>query len=348
MTEPRGRQHDYRRDILFAFALVLACYMAWLLRNVLVLLYVAALFAVVLAPVVSFASGLHIGRWHIHKGLAVFVLLLVVAGALAAFGFLAIPPVAHDLNQLSGQAPEKVPELLARLYKIPLVDRMDPTDLADRLQSAASKTAEYILASAGGWAGEFLSIFTGIVLTLYFILEGDRAYQWFLSFAPPLRRKRLDGALQRAGVRMGRWLLGQASLMLILGVTSTVLYASLHIRYAYALGVLTGLLNFIPVLGAAITIGLVLVVAAVDSWGRVLGVAIFYLIYLNVENSYLVPRIMKSRVDLPGLAILVSLLMGFSLAGIVGALVAVPTAVLVAVLLDEYLVWKEPEIRNMQ
>ena len=315
MTEPRGRQHDYRRDILFAFALVLACYMAWLLRNVLVLLYVAALFAVVLAPVVSFASGLHIGRWHIHKGLAVFVLLLVVAGALAAF---------------------------------PLVDRMDPTDLADRLQSAASKTAEYILASAGGWAGEFLSIFTGIVLTLYFILEGDRAYQWFLSFAPPLRRKRLDGALQRAGVRMGRWLLGQASLMLILGVTSTVLYASLHIRYAYALGVLTGLLNFIPVLGAAITIGLVLVVAAVDSWGRVLGVAIFYLIYLNVENSYLVPRIMKSRVDLPGLAILVSLLMGFSLAGIVGALVAVPTAVLVAVLLDEYLVWKEPEIRNMQ
>ena len=75
----------------------------------------------------------------------------------------------------------------------------------------------------------------------------------------------------RAGVRMGKWLLGQATLMLILGVTSTVVYVCLHIRYAYALGVLTGLLNFIPVLGAAITIVLVLVVAAVDSWGRVLG-----------------------------------------------------------------------------
>ena len=84
-----------------------------------------------------------------------------------------------------------------------------------------------------------------------------------------------------------------------------------------------------------------LVVAAVDSWGRVLGVAIFYLIYLNLENSYLTPRIMRSRVNLPGLAILVSLLVGFELAGIVGALVAVPTAVLVAVLLDEYLVWKD-------
>jgi predicted PurR-regulated permease PerM len=94
--------------------------------------------------------------------------------------------------------------------------------------------------------------------------------------------------------------------MLILGVTSTIVYLSLHIRYAYALGVLTGLLNIVPVLGAAVCIALALLVAAIDSWGRVLGIAIFYVIYLQVENSYLTPRIMKNRVDLPGLAILVA------------------------------------------
>jgi predicted PurR-regulated permease PerM len=64
---------------------------------------------------------------------------------------------------------------------------------------------------------------------------------------------------------------------------------------------------------------------------------------VNLENSFLVPRIMKTRVNLPGLAILVSLLIGFELAGVLGGLVAVPTAVLVAVLLDEYLVWKDVE-----
>ena len=64
-----------------------------------------------------------------------------------------------------------------------------------------------------------------------------------------------------------------------------------------------GAFNIIPVIGVSITILLVVLVAAIDSWGRVLGVTIFYLIYLNLENSYLVPRIMKSRVDLPGLAI---------------------------------------------
>jgi predicted PurR-regulated permease PerM len=181
----------------------------------------------------------------------------------------------------------------------------------------------------------------GFILTIYFILEGDHAYRWFLSFFPHERRERLDKALQRAEIRMGKWLLGQGSLMLILGVTSTIVYLSLHIRYAYALGVLTGLLNIVPVLGAAVCIALALLVAAIDSWGRVLGIAIFYVIYLQVENSYLTPRIMKNRVDLPGLAILVALVLGSALEGVLGALVSVPTAVLVAVLLDEYFVHKD-------
>jgi predicted PurR-regulated permease PerM len=74
----------------------------------------------------------------------------------------------------------------------------------------------------------------------------------------------------------------------------------------------------------------------------VLGIAIFYVIYLQVENSYLTPRIMRNRVDLPGLAILVALVLGSALEGVLGALVSVPTAVLVAVLLDEYFVHKDP------
>jgi predicted PurR-regulated permease PerM len=182
----------------------------------------------------------------------------------------------------------------------------------------------------------------GFILTVYFILEGEHAYTWFLSLFPDENRDRLDGALRRAKVRMDKWLLGQGSLMLILGMLSTAVYLSLGVRYAFALGVLTGLLNIIPVLGAAICVALALMVAAIDSWGRVLGVAIFYVVYLNVENSFLTPRIMRNSVGLPGLAILVALLLGSALGGIPGALVSVPTAVLVAVLADEYLVHKPP------
>jgi predicted PurR-regulated permease PerM len=140
---------------------------------------------------------------------------------------------------------------------------------------------------------------------------------------------------------MGRWLLGQGTLMLILGVLSTVVFALLHVRYAYALGVIMGLFNIVPVAGALVSVSVVVLIAALDSWGRVAGVLIFYFIYLQIENTWLTPRIMRTQVDLAGLTILIALLIGSSLAGIIGAMVAVPTAVLVAVLLNEYAVHEE-------
>jgi predicted PurR-regulated permease PerM len=105
-----------------------------------------------------------------------------------------------------------------------------------------------------------------------------------------------------------------------------------------------GLFNLIPIAGAVISMALVVLVAAIDSWGRVAGVLIFYAIYAQVETSFLTPRIMKHSVDLVGLAVIIALLLGGALAGIVGAMVAVPTAVLVAVLLNEYAVKPEPII----
>jgi predicted PurR-regulated permease PerM len=341
MTERTNREHDYRGDILFAFVLAAVGYLAWLMRDVLVLLYVSALFAVVLRPVVVATGHLHIGRWQPFHGKAVLVLLLAAAGAVTAFGYLAVPPVLHDLQQVSGQAPARVPEIWGRLRQIPFVDRIDTRALIAKIQGSFGQAAAYTLDSVRSWAGKLAEVISGFVLTLYFILDGESAYCWCLSLVPKARRERLDTTLKRAGVRMGKWLLGQASLMLVLGVSSTIVFLCLHVRYAYALGVLTGALNIVPVLGATVSLILALLVAALDSWGRVLGVAIFFLVYLQIENSYLIPRIMRTRVDLPELAILVALLLGFSLEGVAGALVAIPTAVLVAVLLEEYLVQRD-------
>jgi len=336
-------RRSLRSDITFAFALALACYLAWVVRNVLVLLYVSALFAVVLQPLVQFVANLRIGRFRPFERIAIFLLLLLVVGGLVAFGFLALPPVARDLQEFGKEMPLRLPGIMERLRRVPFANQINVTDLSDQIQNFAGQSATYVLLSIKNWAHSLFTIAMGLILTIYFTLEGEIAYRWLLSFFPAGSRERLDFTLRRAEVRMGRWLIGQGSLMLILGLTSTVVYVSLHIRYASALGVLTGLLNIIPVLGAAVCIALALLTAAVDSWGRVLGVAIFYVAYLWVENSFLTPRIMKSSVGLPGLAIIVGLLLGSELAGVIGALVSVPTAVLVAVLVDEYLVSKDVE-----
>jgi predicted PurR-regulated permease PerM len=129
--------------------------------------------------------------------------------------------------------------------------------------------------------------------------------------------------------------------MLILGISSTIVFGLLHVRYFLLLGFLMGLLNIIPIAGGVFTIALAAVVAALDSWTKMFGVIAFYVIYINIENAYLTPRIMRSSVDLMGLTILIALLCGTALAGVAGALVAVPTAALLAVLLEEYAVRKD-------
>jgi len=342
MTTPQENARNTRGPIVFAFGLALALYVAWIIRDALVLLYVSALLAVVISPAVRATAELHFGRWRPFRGsAAILFLLLALAALLAGFCSLAFPPVIRDLQGFSGEMPTRVPALLDKLQQIPFVDRIDTDDIIAKLQSSATQAAGYVLTSAKNWAGAIARIVLGFVLTLYFVLEGETAYQWGLSFFPKRRRDRLDTVLQRASVRMGKWLLGQATLMLILGATSTVVFASLHLRYAYALGLLTGLLNIIPVLGVTISLILALLVAAIDSWGRVLGVAIFFLVYVPLENYFLVPHIMKNRLNLPALGIFVTLLLGSALAGIPGAVVAIPTAVLAAELLDEYLVQKD-------
>lgn len=340
MSEVFGNSSNVRGGILFAFAIALGLYVVWILRDQLVLLYVCALLAVVLRPTVRSVSRIRIRNWRPFRGVAIPVMLLAVAGGLTALGFYTVPSIIQDLQHFGREMPEQSSGLLAKAQGLPFLDGLNAAAINSKIQDFASHAATYLLFTVKDVAGRIATFVAGFVLTIYFILEGDTAYGWFISFVPLESRERLDGALQRARARMGRWLVGQGSLMLILGLSSTVVFSLLHLRYAYALGIIAGLLNVIPVMGAAISIVLSLLVAAVDSWEKALGVAIFYAVYIQIENSLLTPRIMKQRVGLPGLGILVALLLGFALAGVMGALVSVPTAVLVAELADEYLVRK--------
>ncbi len=340
MSKPAGP----RSTVLFAFGVGIALYLAWLLHDVLVVIYVSALFAVVLMPVVRTIMKLHIRKWHPGRAMAVLILLVLTAGALTLFFAVGLSPAFRDLREFIKELPQKGPEFFARVQKVPVLRDIDLDALQEKIQDMTANMATYAVRFATNWAGTVARILAGIVLTIYFIIEGDEAYAWFLSLFPLDLRMRLDKTLARASGRMGRWLLGQGTLMLILGVSSTIVFALLHIRYAYALGIIMGLFNLVPVAGALVSVSIVVLVAALDSWGRVAGVLIFYFTYLQIENTWLTPRIMRTQVDLAGLTILIAIFIGSSLAGVIGAMVAVPTAVLIAVLIEEYAVHDEPII----
>ncbi len=333
-----SRTRSVRGYIVFAFAIALVLLIAYLMREILMLLYVSALFAVVLSPVIQGIMRLHIRSWHPGQGLAIFLLLLSVGAAATLFFAFAMPPVLHDVQALISELPTRGPQLLDKVHNVPLASHFNFSGLNAKLQGFASNFAEYLFLSISGWASKLADVGAVIFLTIYFMLEGDQAYHWVLSFFPKSARGRLNATLLRADARMGRWLLGQGGLMLILGLCSLIVFELLQVRYGYALAVLMGVLNIVPIVGAMVSMALVLLAAAIDSWEKVVGVLVFYAIYAQVETSYLTPRIMKSSVDLPALGVLVALLMGSKLAGVIGAMIAVPTAVLVSVLIQEYLV----------
>jgi predicted PurR-regulated permease PerM len=292
-------------------------------------------------PVVTRITQLNLRGYHPSRPVAIILLILAVILVLALFFTTGLPPVLRDLRQFSNDLPERIPEVVARIKKIPLADKFGIDTVAQRAEGAFTATASYIFTSLPNWLTHIFDVLTALFLCIYFMLEGESAYRFFLSLFPMSQRKRLNITLKKAELKISKWLLGQGLLMLILGISSTIVFGLLHVRYFLLLGFLMGLFNIIPIAGGVITILIAAGVAALDSWTKMAGVVLFYVIYQNIENVILTPRIMRSSVNLMGLTVLVALLLGTALAGIVGALVAVPTAALISVLLEEYAVQKD-------
>jgi predicted PurR-regulated permease PerM len=325
-----------RADILFTMAVVGALYAAYVVRHVLLIIYVSALFAVVLSPLIQLIARIHIGKWRPNHGIALLILIVGLAALLTLFLIFALPPIFHDARSMASEWPRRLMQLSDKARTVPFLEGVDMSKIDDYIAAASGGAFGFFT----GLAGSLFGLFTGIVLTSYFIIDGERVFAWAIMLMPIDQRERLSRTLLRAEDRLRHWLLGQGILMISIGVLSLAAFFFLHVRYFYVLAAYAALANIVPVVGALSSLALASLVASFDSWHKLLGVLIFYAIYYQLENAYLAPRIMKTTVDLPPLGVITALMIGGAMAGILGALVAVPTAALVAVLIDEYLVQK--------
>lgn len=333
------RHNSLRRDIVFTIALLAALAIAWTIRSVLLLIYVSALFAVVLSPAIELIRRIQVGKQRLGRGGAILVLILVGVGLVAGVGLLILPPIFRDLHAFAVDLPHRTAGVMARLRSLPFGLNFDPTVLEQHAAEAVGGAFGVFRVFTGGLMGAV----TCAILTAYFIVDGERAFHWALSLTPLEHRPRIEATMVRAEARVRHWLIGQAALMIILGSSAAIVFGLLHIKYFYALAVIAGLLNIVPVIGPLTAAVLACIVAAFDSWAKLAGVLAFFAVYQQIETAVLTPRIMKLSVDLPPLAVITALLVGGALAGVLGALIAVPTAALVAVLADEYLVRKESD-----
>lgn len=336
-----------RRNILFAFALAVLLFAAWSIRSTLLLIYVSIVFAIVFTPAVSWITRLHLGRHHLSTGAAVLVLLAAALLVIVGFGFLIVPGISNDMRNLTGELPQRIMHFQLEIDQLPFGQHLAKHFNPGVLESKLGAVVKGVLGSISAVASAITTLLLLVITVAYFIVDGRRSFHWALSLFPPSGRDRLQQTLQQAAARMQKWLIGQALLMLILGCSSLLTFWALGIPYFYALAFFAGVANFVPIFGPIATVVVAGLVAATVSWTKLLGVIIFYVVYQQVENSYLTPRIMQSSVQLPAVAVIVALSIGGALAGIAGAIVAVPSAALIATLLNEYLAQPISEDRRL-
>jgi len=320
-----GRPVSQRSPFYIAFvatfgvaAAVLICEAVIRAWGVLILIVVAAFFAVGLDPVVGWLTD---RGWR--RGLAVGAVLLAALGILALFIGTAVPAITSEYNSLHKNLPEYLHRLQQRHDSIGNVARKVHLS-SDQISKALSYKGVVSLSKT--ILSTVVTTLTIVVLTCYFLANLPALKRSAYRLVPRSRRARV-GLLSDEILRLvGGYLLGNLITSMIAGVAMTVFLFGMGVPDAVFLGLLVALFDLIPMIGAPIAGVIVALIALSVSLPTAIATVAFTIVFRLVEDYLLSPRVMKKTVEVAPILTVVSVLIGGALLGIVGALIAVPVA----------------------
>ncbi|GAA3824655.1 AI-2E family transporter [Nocardioides panacisoli] len=339
-----GEPFDRRSPFYVGFVGALGALLAyWLFQAV------ASIGSVLMLVVVAFflAAGLNpsvelLERRGLRRSLAVTLVIVIAMGAVALFLVAIVPVITDQVTALTDNAPMWLDELQKNKQIQELNDEYDIIDKA----KAYVANGDFISTLFGGVLGFGLKIISAvfnafiiIVLTLYFLASLRTTTTALYRLAPASRRNRVALLGDKVIHNVGGYVSGAFVVALCAGFSSLVFLEFTDVRqYAVALAFVVAVLDIIPMIGA--TLGAVVVTAIAFATDVPSGIAcvIFFVIYQQVENYVIYPRVMSRSVDLPGAVIVIAALVGAGLLGVVGALLAIPTAAAVLLIIREVVV----------
>jgi predicted PurR-regulated permease PerM len=336
-----GRPMNRRSPFRVGFGAALGVGTAYLLyqavlsaKSVLVLVIVAAFLAIGLNPIVS-----RLERGGIRRGGAVAIVFLGVLAFFALFGYAVLPPVISQVSNFAESLPGYIRDLANNSTVKDLDSRFGVIQKAnDYASNLGPQLAANALTVTQRVATLVLKALTVLILTLYFLLSFNSIKRTAYRLVPRTRRARVSLIGDEILGRVGGYVAGAVVVALIAGVASLIWVSSLGIPYPLALALIVTFTDIIPLIGA--TIGAVIVTAVAFFVSLPVGIAtgIFFLVYQQVENYLVYPRVMSRSVDVNPAAAIVGALIGGTLLGFVGALLAVPATAAIQLILREVLV----------
>jgi len=301
-------------------------------RSVLVLIGLALFIAAGLDPAVSWLTRYRLPRWS-----AVVVILLAAAGVVAGFVAAAIPPLTTQVTALAHELPHYMTTLQDHNSELGKLNARYHVE--QRLAKLLSSKGTALVGGVLG-AGELVlsaasSMLVVIVLVVYFLAAMPQIKLFLYRLAPQSRRTRAILIGDEIFVKVGGYMLGNFLTSLIAGLGTWAWLEIFGIPYPLLLGLLVALLDLIPVIGSTIGGAIVSLVALTVSLPVALATLAFYIGYRLAEDYLIVPRIMGRTVEVPAVVTVVAVLLGGALMGLIGALVAIPAAAALRLLLHE-------------
>jgi predicted PurR-regulated permease PerM len=323
--------------ILIAVAALLK--ILWISRQTISWVFIAMFLALALNPAVDRLER----RLGNRRGAATAVVFLAAIAAIAGIAALFIPTLVHQVNDFANKVPDYLDDVTkgrGRLgflqTKYHLVDKA-----RDALNQGGAKKLFGLSGTALALTKSVITVVLAIVtiafMTFFMLLEGPAWVERCYGLLPAKSQPRWRGIGRDIYRTVGGYVTGNLLISLIAGVSTTIVLYIVHVPYAIALGLIVGILDLIPLAGATIAAIIVGTVAFLHSIVAGIVVVVFFIIYQQVENHLLQPVVYGRTVQLSPLAVLISVLIGAELAGVLGALAAIPVAGSLQVILREIL-----------
>jgi len=319
----------------------LLLYFLYLVREIVAILFVSLIFASAVDPWVDWMQ-----KKKIPRGVGIVLIYLVLLIIVSSVIYLIIPPIVQQIGELSANFPyyfEKIISGVSALkeYSIKhgIIDDIKNNlgSISSNLQSAASG----VFSTVSGIFGGIFSFFLVLVITFYMVVEESAIKKLVWSIAPEKHQPYMIQLINRMQRKIGLWLRGQLILSLIIFALTYIGLLILGVNYALVLALIVGLTEFVPYLGPILGAIPAVFLAFTQSPTLALFVAALYYVIQLVENNILVPKIMQKAVGLNPIISITVLLIGFKVAGIVGAILSIPVATAVSVFIKDLFDSKE-------
>ena len=344
-----GAPFDRRSPFYIGFVGGLGLLLAyWLFQalisigSVLLLVVVSMFLAAGLNPSVEFLE-----RRGIRRGIACALVIVAAIGTLALFIVAIVPVIADQIGLLTDNAPIWLDQLQENKQVQQLNDEYQIVDKARDFVA----DGDFISTLFGGALGFGLKIvsalfngFVIVVLTLYFLASLNTTTHALYRLAPASRRERVTKLGDKVIHNIGGYVSGAFVVALCAGLSSLIFLWFTEVReYAVALAFVVAVLDVIPMIGATLGAAVVCAIAFGTDVKSGIAAVIFYLVYQQVENYVIYPRVMGRTVDLPGAVIVIAALIGTALLGVVGALLAIPAAAAILLIVREVAVKQQDQ-----